>query len=376
MSSPDEIIARHREGAAASNGQASPVAPDLTTLVAYEKARLLARHQAEAELLDASTPPLPHMLPLADFLTEADDEPVYRIADLWPAGGNVVLAAQFKAGKTTMRDNLIRSVCDGEPFLGSFPVAPPEGRVALLDVEMSRKSARRWLGDQGIVNTGRCEYVNLRGQAGAFNILSPRVRALWASRLSAAGVSILILDCIGPVLATLGLDENKASEVGRFLGAFEQLLAESAVSESLTIHHMGHAEERARGASRLRDWPDAEWRLVRQDDNPASPRYLSAYGRDVDVHESRLAYDEPSRHLTLAGGSRKSERAGEALNAIRKLLSDETDGLSGNAIEKTIGAAGHSRAAIREALAKGVADSSLIAEDGPRNARIYRRGPL
>jgi hypothetical protein len=72
---------------------------------------------------------------------------------------------------------------------------------------------------------------------------------------------------------------------------------------------MGHSGERARGASRLRDWPDVEWRLVREktengDVDPAAPRYFSAYGRDVDVPESRLVFDPATRHLTLEGGSR------------------------------------------------------------------------
>jgi hypothetical protein len=65
---------------------------------------------------------------------------------------------------------------------------------------------------------------------------------------------------------------------------------------------MGHANERARGDSRLRDWPDVEWRLVRRDDDPASARFITAYGRDVDVPESQLIYDHGTRHLTIEDG--------------------------------------------------------------------------
>ena len=54
---------------------------------------------------------------------------------------------------------------------------------------------------------------------------------------------------------------------------------------------MGHSAERAVEIRRLRDWPDTEWRLMRKDDDPASPRFITAYGRDVDVPESQLVYD-------------------------------------------------------------------------------------
>jgi hypothetical protein len=53
-----------------------------------------------------------------------------------------------------------------------------------------------------------------------------------------------VLDCIGPVLAALGLDESKPAEAGRFLSAFEELLADAGVAESFLIHHMGHDAER------------------------------------------------------------------------------------------------------------------------------------
>jgi len=209
--------------------------------------------------------------------------------------------------------------------------------------------------------------------SGPSGISSPKYHspcAEWAKLLADAGATTVVLDCIGPILAALGLDENKAAEVGRFLATFEQLLAEAGVPESFVIHHMGHDAERSRGASRLRDWPDAEWRLVRQDDSPASARYLSAYGRDVDMPESRLDYDPLTRHLWAAGGSRKTEQVGAARAALIEILADEP-GLSGNAIEKWSGTASHSRAAVREALRSAVADGAIVVASGPRNARIY-----
>jgi hypothetical protein len=110
------------------------------------------------------------------------------------------------------------------------------------------------------------------------------------------------------VLDALGLDEHR--DAGRFLVALDSFLAEAKIPEALIVHHMGHSGERSRGDSRLRDWPDVERRLVREDDDPGSPRFITAYGRDVDVSESQLAYDPLTRHLTINGGSRRRQGCG------------------------------------------------------------------
>lgn len=111
-----------------------------------------------------------------------------------------------------------------------------------------------------------------------------------------------MLDCLRPVLDVLGLDENR--DAGKFLVAYDALLDEAGIGDSLLVQHMGHANERARGDSRLQDWPDAIWRIVRETDEPGSPRYLSAYGRDVEVTEGRLSFNQSTRRMTYAAGSR------------------------------------------------------------------------
>jgi hypothetical protein len=125
----------------------------------------------------------------------------------------------------------------------------------------------------------------------------------------------LILDCLRPILDATELKEG--NEAGVFLVAFDALLKEAGIAEAGIAHHMGHVGERSRGDSRLRDWPDAEWRLVRHDpDDPASPRYFSAYGRDVDQPEQLVSHDAATEHLTITGGSRKDERAEELIQAV------------------------------------------------------------
>jgi hypothetical protein len=123
---------------------------------------------------------------------------------------------------------------------------------------------------------------------------------------------------------------------------------------------MGHAGERSRGDSRLRDWPDVECRLVRDksndedgDTDPAAARYFAAYGRDVDQPEQILGYDSTTRRLTIAGGSRNDTRVEALIAAVVQYVTGEP-GCSQNAIEKAVGGhRDHTRKAIALAVERG-----------------------
>lgn len=264
--------------------------------------RLLAREQL-------GNPPRPQLVRLDDFLAQPDTDPTYRIDRVWPTGGRVLLAAQAKAGKTTLLGNAIRSLVDGDRFLGRYDTAAA-ARVLLIDDELDPRTLRRWLAAQGIANTAAVRLLALRGRIAAFDIIDPPTRATWATQL--AGADVIILDCLRPILDAFGLDENR--EAGRFLVAFDALLAESGATEAIVTHHMGHGAERARGDSRLTDWPDAIWKLVRDKDETdptlddvTGLRYFSAYGRDVDEPQAELTFDPTNRHLSigLLAGNRK-----------------------------------------------------------------------
>jgi hypothetical protein len=283
----------------------------------------------------------------------------------------VLLSAQFKAGKTTLVGNYIRSLADGDPWLGQYDVVATSTTIAALDFEMSPDTHDAWLGAQRIRRDDKVLSILMRGNARAFDILDPGRRREWAQRLKVLGVEVLILDCLRPVLDALGLDEHK--DVGQFLVAFDALLSEAEIEDALIVHHHGHNGERARGDSRLLDWPDVVWKLVRQDDQPASPRFISAYGRDVDVSESQLAYDPHTRRLTLLGGSRADVKTTAALDAVLDVLEAQSD-LSGHKVWLALKESGHPKNAIEDALKAGRINGRLIATPGPRGAILYRSG--
>jgi hypothetical protein len=360
---------------------------DLAARLAWEhrkavdqhKSYLRVRQEAEAELLSEGSKPAPDPVRLDMLLAEPDEPATYRVDRLWPAGGRVILSAQRKAGKTTCTANLLRSLADGAPFLGCYQVTPlPDGAtVFAIDTEMSRRMLRQWYGDQRISHPERIHVEPLRAAVASFNLLDAARRARWAQAIRERQATVLVLDCIGPVLAAAGLDENSSLDVGRFLAALEELLADAGAAEAAVVHHMGHAAERSRGASRLRDWPDSEWKLVYEvadgddDAGPLARRYFSAAGRDVAELEQLLDYDAASRRLSIAGGTRRDEKKAAYLAAIVAYITNHPEAeCSKSRVEQAV----EGRAAdIRKTLAQAVAEAGpLCVHDGKRGARLHR----
>jgi len=330
------------------------------------------RHdEAERPALD-----LPPVKSLDALLAEPDAPTPYLIEAVAPAGGRTMLSAPQKAGKTSLTGNLLRSLVDGDPFLGKFNIHERKQRIVLIDNELAENTLRRWLRQHNITNTaGVADVISLRGKVSTSNIIDDRCRAEWAQRLRDAGCDYLAFDCLRPILDALGLDENR--DAGRFLVAFDALLAEAAIPDALMVHHMGHGQERSRGDSRLQDWPDAIWQIVREEpDNPHSARYFRAHGRDVDGHEGRLDYDEATRRLTYAGGTRGDAKTEAALDTVIAILAedakkDSSEGLSGRALEDAVEGE-HPRAAVRKAIQVAIGRELVQRVSGEKRAKIHR----
>jgi hypothetical protein len=309
--------------------------------------------RAVKRVLDAEERPKTE-IPPAQSLTErfANVRPAveYRIEHWFVDGGHVLLVAQYKTGKTTLVGNLVRSLVDGDPFLGAAKVRPVSG-VVILDFEMSEAQIEGWLRDQNIRNTDRVHLVSLRGAASSFDILDPERRREWAKRLRSTGAQFVVLDCLRPAMDALGLDEH--SEAGRFLTALDELLKEANIPEALIVHHSGHGNERSRGDSRILDWPDGIWNLnrgSREDLN--SPRFISAKGRDIEVVEGELRFDQHTRRLTYVVRDRKAAAADQVMSAVLRTLADASEPMSIRGVQAALQGR-HSKAAVHAALKRG-----------------------
>jgi hypothetical protein len=326
-----------------------------------------ARRRLENEGRTPAQPP--DVATLRDRLQRPHVAVEWLIAGWFARRFRAMVAAQFKAGKTTLVTNLVRCLVDGDDWLGQFQVSAVAGTVAVLDFEMSSTQLTEWYRAQRIRNDHRVLLISLRGQGAAFNLLDRAVMLEWASFLKAHGVDVLVLDCLRPLLDALGLDEHK--DVGRLLTSFDEFLQAADIDSAFVIQHMGHGAERARGDSRLRDWPDVELKVIRQDDAPGSPRFISAYGRDVDQPEMQLAFDGLTRRLSVAGGTRQDARSKAALDAIIDVLAGAATALSGRAIKAALAESDYPRDVVDAALRSGLSLRRLKAESGPRNSRLY-----
>ena len=298
----DSLYLESLEADGKPDAEADPVQLEAQRIRTREAARELVAAEKAGDIV------YPSLTNLSKFLAEPDEPVTYLVDGLAPSGGRTVLAAQNKAGKTTLTANLVRALADNEPFLGQFSTAPVR-RILLLDNELSESMLRRWLRDQNITATGKVDLVSLRGRLSTFNILDAATRTKWADILGSA--DLVIFDCLRPALDALGLDENR--DAGKFLEAFDELTTQAGITNTLIVHHMGHSAERSRGDSRIIDWPDANWRLVKnsqEDDEAAAdvPRYFTAYGRDVDQPQITLNYDTATRRLTATEGTRADEK--------------------------------------------------------------------
>ncbi|TLP72956.1 ATP-binding protein [Nesterenkonia sphaerica] len=344
--------------------------------IASQRRRKQAREALAAE--DARDVPLPALPTLDAFIEEhLDDQTPYLIDGLWPAMSRVLFTAAPKFGKTSTVANLLRSLADGDPFLGRFAVEKEPPAVLLIDTEMTASTLARWLDGQQITNTELIRPITLQGHLSSFNILEPETRERWARHLEAGPGQVVILDNLRPMLDALGLDENR--EAGRFLTAWDELMADMGAAESMIVHHTGHNGERARGDSALRASNAAMWQgVLGKADDMTSDRYFSAYGRDVNVPEARVERDDRGR-LVIAGGSRKRDRLtaeaqAAAITVLTHLQEHPSAELSKRKIQDAL-KEDHTRAAIQAGINWALEQGYIVTRAGGKNATLHDLTP-
>jgi hypothetical protein len=346
--------------------------------------------KAEATEVTAATqqhasvakPPSMRFQLLSDWLKQPDP-PLRWLIDGWMLVGSRTLAfAQFKAGKTTLVGNTVRSLADGDPFLGEAVTSPLNAgeTVVVLDFEMSDIQLKEWMQAQAIQNTDRVVIKPLRGTARSFNILDSKCRSEWAQDLRDVSCKFLIVDCIGPVMSALDLDESNNAQVAKFLRLIDELLIEAGVANCWLIHHMGHDERKPRGASAVLGWCDVTITLSRSGDVSTGQRSISAAGRGVSQKKRNLLYDVPTHRFTLAPATQMSFSVGTsspakpkaidlALQEIVALLQAPAVPQSVKALTQMLNGKFHVNT-VRDAALVGVQQGVLV-KGGPHNSPTY-----
>jgi hypothetical protein len=335
-------------------------------MLRYERTKRAVRQALAAE--DRLQLPIPPVLSLTERFAHVRPAVEYRIDNWLVKGGRALLVAQHKTGKTTLTTNCVRSLVDDQPFLGVFKVRAAAS-VVMLDFEMTDTQIEAWLKEQNIRNTDAVHLVTLRGGGSAFDMLDPERRREWAATLRAKQPEVLFADCLRPILDSANLDEH--SEAGRWLVAFDELLKEANIPEAVLVHHSGHGGERSRGDSRILDWPDCIWSLMRQDRNdPTSKRFIKAHGRDVDVDEGELQFDPHTRHLTYMVKSRKEAGADDVLFDVLRCVAEATAPMSIRNVQAAL-KGHHSKGEIEAALKQATGRGNLTLVIGRESAHLH-----
>jgi hypothetical protein len=235
---------------------------------------------------------------MAEELALADEPVDWLVEGMHVRGTNTMVVAGFKVGKTVLALNLMRSLVDGDDFLGFETALRDDGtRVAWSNYELTTAQARIWVRKLGVENPGLISHLSLRGYP--MPLAAKHVMDFMVDWLIEHNVKVWVID---PFAEAYDGDENDNSEVRTWLQCVNEIKRRAGVEDAYLIVHTGHGEqkpgrERARGASRLEGWSDANWYYTRVADSD-DLRFLRAFGREVDQKSIVVRFDPTTLRLT------------------------------------------------------------------------------
>lgn len=284
---------------------------------------------------------------------------------------NVVLAAQYKTGKTTLGLNFVRSVLTEDPFLDRQVNFPSDYSVAWFNGEMEKEDFEDYAEPIGIPGN-RFAVMHLRGRR--LPILNDHVADWVIKWLVEHNVKCWGVDSWRRLCAWSGVPENSNEDVERLTEQIDYIKKEAGVLSFLALAHTGRGraeegEEHARGATALDDWVDARWIMTKKD----GTRYMYAEGRKVHMDETALAYDATTNLISLGSGSRKTVDTSSSRPIVLGLV-EQKPGQSGNQIE--IDLDGTLSQKVVRATLNDLKQANLIhVQPGPKNSKLHFPGP-
>lgn len=325
---------------------------------AYESKEEAKRQHRQALLGQDGPPEAP--ISMADFLHQELEETLFLISELAPWGSTVLVFAQAKTGKTTLGFNLMRSIADEEPFLGYFEVAHTQGNIGFLNFELTESMCQQWAKKIPVSNTERIHIWNLRGKNNPFRSLESMKE--FAREVFPLRIECMILD---PFSGAFIGDTNNNDEVKRFLLMLEEFKVLSGVTHLFIMAHAGNDASKPRGATTLRDHPDAIWSLYKDNDDI---RYFKAEGRDVALDKGFLEFESSTGLLTFRTAL-SSEKSGFNLKSrIYEYIAQNPNCIATD-IDKNISGSKAKKSHFRQEL---VNEGLVQIEVGPRNAKFYK----
>lgn len=338
-----------------------------------QRVRVAAREIVDAEVHAAGWTAPESFGPLTSELMMPEPLAQWRIKGLLGLGHNALVVAKRKVGKTTLTNELIRCLADGGDFLGRFKVVPPDGTIAVFNYEVEPSQYRRWMREVGITATDRVHVLHLRGKS--LPLSNPRVRAWTAAWLRERDVKVWIPDPYSQAYVGSVNNGNDEAEVGKFLNLLDQVKESAGISELIMPTHSGKGraepgEESAIGSQRLEGWPDSMWYLTK--DEISGDRFLRAEGRDVEVGQEQLRFDQPTRRLTMGGWDQREAGRRRQINAIHDFVT-KNPGCSMNDLSGAVCKGNKANARVWTDMA--IAAKKIYMEQGSNRAQKHYPEP-
>lgn len=338
--------------------------------------RLRVQEEARRRAARAIFVEPPTTLAGPEYLAVPDEQEPWTVADLLQTGGNALLAAAYKVGKTTLLLNMMKAACDGDRFLDRFDVhLAPGRRVGFWNYELSPAQMRRWVKRLGIAAADRFAVLDLRGHN--MRLGDPTINAWGIEWLQRWDVDLWIVDPFARSYG--GQSENDNTEVARWTDALDAIKQQAGVGACVVGAHFGRQEfedggEHVRGATRLDDWADARWIMTR---DAQEERFFKATGRDVEVREGRLMWAPDRLGFSMVEGGKSQRRLGRIEEGVLEYLTKATEGktgpmirpgLTGKSIETNVeGRAMDVRRSCKDLVDKG----AIVIVNGPHGERWH-----
>lgn len=280
-----------------------------------ELTRLRARRMAEGRIREEDAerewqdPPLMTGAYLANCAAEEYD---YLIDKLWVRGHTCLVIGQYKKGKTTLLQNICRSLATGEKLFGRYDTDKVEGNIVYMDLELTTNDLTLWVSKGGL-GLPNVLFAPLRSGNHHLDFRTSFTRKKMREWLEPVmPVSVLAIDPVGAIAQRVSQGdqgENDNTFVGEWLRSFNRFLGEANIESGIVSHHTGQVRgsRRARGAAAWMDVPDVIWSYTSLRDYAASEnmhadaesdaRLLSVVGRGPEVPEFIVRFDEAERKL-------------------------------------------------------------------------------
>lgn len=304
---PDDIYRYMRDDLFSHKSKSTRVARATDNLEVQHEARLAFEQRLGGGIEDLT------LIPTDAELELPDSPEVFAVDELHTEGGNTILTAMHKAGKTSLMMSLCKALVDGEPFLGAFPTKLEEGSsVVYFNYELTQDLWRRTIRKLGVGHSDRLYTSHRRGLRLPFWL--PGCQSDVIEGLKRAEASWWVID--PQVAAYEGMvdNENDNMQTQAFFSCIDEIKHKSGVNNVVIVNHMGRISEgkdygHARGASRIEGWSDHNWQMTMEHER--APRSLRAFGRGgVDVAPIELQFDN-ARGLYSWDGATRSQSRGE-----------------------------------------------------------------